>query len=87
MGTVLCGIAMYCSVESDLGVVASHQQGGWGAGVADNLYILFSLRFGMIWGGLALAAQTHMQADWTGLYNMRNTVFATAGKAREVNVF
>ena len=28
-----------------------------------------------------------MQADWTGLYNMRNTVFATAGKAREVNVF
>ena len=40
-----------------------------------------------IWGGLALAAQTHMQADWTGLYNMRNTVFATAGKAREVNVF
>ena len=46
MGTVLCGIAMYCSVESDLGVVASHQQAGWGAGVADNLYILFSLRFG-----------------------------------------
>ena len=46
MGTVLCGIAMYCSVESDLGVVASHQQAGWGAGVADNLYVLFSLRLG-----------------------------------------
>ena len=81
MGTVLCGIAMYCSVESDLGVVASHQQGGWGAGVADNLYVLFSLRFGE-----GLRPRHKHTCKQTGLYNMRNAVFATAGKAREVNV-
>jgi hypothetical protein len=57
-----------------------------GGQVLPTIYIYCTL-FIEIWGGLALAAQTHMQADWTGLYNMRNTVFATAGKAREVNVF
>ena len=56
---VLQCIAMYCNVESELGVVASHQQAGCGQVLA-TVYTLFIL----IWGGLASAAQTHIQADW-----------------------